>query len=100
MILINLSAGVVIGVLVVFMEISLSALIFSGELSQYFGAGIGMLLLGALISVLVAASFGGFNISVSLPQDVPAAIIAVMAANLIASPAMSSSTDAFATVVT
>ena len=99
MILINLSAGVVIGVLVVFMEISLSALIFSGELSQYFGAGIGMLLLGALISVLVAASFGGFNISVSLPQDVPAAIIAVMAANLVASPAMSSSTDAFATVV-
>lgn len=96
---VNLFAGCVIGVLVVFLEISLAALIFSGELSEFFGAGIGILLLGTLISLLVAVCFSGFKILVSLPQDVPAAIIAVLAATLVAQPAMGNPAEAFATVV-
>lgn len=96
---VNLFAGCVIGVLVVFLEISLAALIFSGELSEFFGAGIGILLLGTLISLLVAVCFSGFKISVSLPQDVPAAIIAVLAATLVAQPDIGNPAEAFATVV-
>lgn len=40
-----------------------------------------------------------FKISVSLPQDVPAAIIAVLAATLVAQPDIGNPAEAFATVV-
>lgn len=96
---INVLAGLVIGVLAVFLQISLAALIFSGELSSYFGAGIGILLIGGLISVSIATFFSCFNISINIPQDVPAAILALMAAALVAQSDNPVSFETFATVV-
>lgn len=95
----NVSAGLVIGVLVVFLQISLAALIFSGELSNYFGPGIGILLLGALISASIATFISCFNISINIPQDVPAAILAVMAAALVTQSGNTVTFETFATVV-
>ena len=96
---VNISAGLVVGVLVVFLQISLAALIFSAELNSYFGAGIGILLLGALVSMSIAIWFSEFNISINVPQDVPAAILAVMAATLVTQSGSGASIETFATVV-
>lgn len=97
---VNISAGVVTGILVVFLEISLAALIFSGDLTPYFGPGIGILLLGAALTVFLATCFSGFNIAVNIPQDVPAAIIAIMAASIVSNKTGPASFETFATVVT
>ena len=96
---VNISAGLVVGVLVVFLQISLAALIFSAELNSYFGAGIGILLLGALVSMSIAIWFSEFNISINVTQDVPAAILAVMAATLVTQSGSGASIETFATVV-
>ena len=40
----SLSAGLVIGILVIFIEISFAALIFSGDLAVFVAQGIGILL--------------------------------------------------------
>lgn len=96
---VNISAGLVIGVLVVFMQISLAALIFSGELSRYFGSGIGIMLLGAFITVSVTTLLSCFNTSINIPQDVPAAMLAVIAATIVTQSGGTASFETFATVV-
>lgn len=96
----NISAGLVTGVLVVFLEISLAALIFSGDLTPYFGAGIGILLLGAAVSALLSTCFSNFNIAVNIPQDVPAAIVAIMAVSIVNQTSGPVTFETFATVVT
>ena len=94
----DLLAGLVCGALIVFIEISLAALIFSGPLDEYFSKGIGIMLLGTLLSTIVAALFTRFKVAVSIPQDVPATILAILAAGL-AGSAMSGGAEHFATVV-
>ncbi|OED41859.1 hypothetical protein AB833_08450 [Chromatiales bacterium (ex Bugula neritina AB1)] len=56
-------------------------------------------MLGSLISGLVATYASGFSISVSIPQDVPAAILAIMAATIANESAQPASIETFATVV-
>lgn len=45
----NISAGLVVGILVVFIVASYAALIFSGDLDRFLAQGIGILLFGAFI---------------------------------------------------
>ncbi len=95
----DLMAGLVCGALVVFFEISLAALIFSGQLSDYFSAGIGIMLLGTLATTVIATVLSKFRISVCIPQDAPATILALLAAGLAGSTVVAGTYAGFATVV-
>ena len=52
----NLGAGLIIGLLQIFMALSFAALIFSGDLSGYLSQGIGLALVGTIISGLIIAA--------------------------------------------
>jgi SulP family sulfate permease len=76
----SITAGLVAAIITISLEISLAALIFSGELSQFLAGGIGLMLFGAFamgIAVALTTSLPGM---VGLPQDTPAAIMGLVAA--------------------
>lgn len=79
----NVTAGVLIGFLVISLEISFAALIFSGKLFPYVSTGIGFLLLGAFVLGLVVTLTSSFPGMIATPQDSPAAILAFMASALV-----------------
>ncbi|MGH2696627.1 MAG: SulP family inorganic anion transporter [Actinomycetota bacterium] len=91
-----LTAGGVAGVLEVVLATSLAALVFSGELAQHRGAGIGLALLGGAVVMLVIAVFSSLPFSVGSIQDTTATIIALLGARIAAAVPRE---DAFLTVV-
>ncbi len=95
----SLTAGLVAGILAVILEISFAALIFSGDLAQFTGRGIGLTLFGAFALLLVVALGSSFPAMVAIPQDTPAAILAIMAATLAAGMTSASPEEKYATVV-
>jgi CRP-like cAMP-binding protein len=96
----SLTAGIIVGIIVILVEISLAALIFSGELSRYVSSGIGFILLGTFVIGIVVALTSSFPGMVALPQDSPAAILALMATAIVGSlPASATSENLFFTVV-
>lgn len=89
-------AGMMIGVIVILIEISFAALIFSGELSGYVSSGIGLALFGAFVIGMVVALTSSFPGTIALPQDSPAAILALMATTIAGSmPASANSENLF-----
>ncbi|UCC51949.1 MAG: SLC26A/SulP transporter family protein [Anaerolineaceae bacterium] len=98
-ILSSLTVGLVIGMLVVFIAVSFAALIFSGELDQFVPQGVGILLFGAFIMgayVSLTSSLAG---AISLPQDPPNVILAVVAASIAATMTSATPERTLATVV-
>lgn len=80
--LLNLTAAVVSGVVGIMFSISLVALIFSGELSQYISIGVGIALLSAIVlrtTVALTSSFPGIIADI---DPLPAAIIALSATSI------------------
>jgi len=78
----GVTAGLVVGVIILTVAISLAALIFSGELAPFLSRGIGLFLFSALVmsvAVSVLSSLPGVTI---VPQDSPGALIAVGAAGI------------------
>ena len=75
----NIIAGLVVGLLVSTLSISLAALIFSGPMSPYVSRGIGIFLFGAVIISLTAFFIGTVRGITIGPQDSPAALIAAAA---------------------
>ena len=76
----SLAAGLVSGIIIISIEISLAALIFSGDLDQFLAGGIGLMLFGAFVvgvTVTLTTSLPGM---MAVPQDTPAAIMALVAA--------------------
>ena len=63
-------------------EISLAAYIFSGDLTPFLAGGIGVMLFGALVFGVVVALVTSLPGVVAVPQDTPAAILALMAAGI------------------
>ncbi len=92
-------AGLIISVLIICVAVSLAALIFAGDLSIYVPGGIGFLLFGSVVNGLVVAFLSSFENSVVLPQDAPAAIMAVVAIAISQSPQLSQPEEMLATVV-
>jgi sulfate permease, SulP family len=75
----SITAGLIAGIVTISLEISLAALIFSGDLDQFLAGGIGLMLFGAFavgITIALTTSLPGM---VGLPQDTPAAIMALIA---------------------
>ena len=76
----SLSAGLIVGLLQVFLALSFAALIFSGELSFAISTGIGLVLVGTILNGAIIALFTSLPGTVAGSQDVPAAITAVTVA--------------------
>lgn len=75
-----LTGGLILGVLEIFVELSLASLIFSGDLSPLLPAGVGLVLFGNLVIgsvVLFTTSIPG---TIAIPQDAPIALLAIIAA--------------------
>jgi len=81
----SLATGLVAGILEVPIEISFAALIFTGILTPYLSAGIGYMLMGAIILSLTSALLSALRGGLALPQDTSAVIIAAIAAGIAAS---------------
>jgi len=96
----SLSAGLVNGILIIILEISFAAMIFSGDLSGLVSRGIGLTLLGAFVICIVVALTSSLPGAVGLPQDGPAAILALIAAAIAANMISASEEEIFSTVVT
>ncbi|MFN2286654.1 MAG: SulP family inorganic anion transporter, partial [Anaerolineae bacterium] len=88
-----LTTGFIVALLDVFVEISLAVMIFSGDLSAYVSRGIGFALFGAMMLSFVSMTLTSFPGSVVLPQDSPAAILALMATSIAARLAVSTTIE-------
>lgn len=79
----SITAGLVAAIITISLEISLAALIFSGELSEFLAGGIGLMLFGAFAMGIVIALTTSLPGMVGLPQDTPAAIMGLVAAGIV-----------------
>jgi len=96
----SLTAGLIVGITVVSLEISLAALIFSGALAPFVARGIGFILFGAFAVLLIGAITSPIPGTMSVPQDTPAAILALVAAGITSAMPSTATLDAtFITVV-
>ncbi|HEX5839036.1 MAG TPA: SulP family inorganic anion transporter, partial [Anaerolineales bacterium] len=78
----SITAGLIASIITISLEISLAALIFSGDLGQFLAGGIGLMLFGAFvmgIAISLTTSLPGI---VGLPQDTPAVIMGLVAASV------------------
>jgi SulP family sulfate permease len=96
----SLIAGLVSGTIMILVEISLAALIFSGDLSAFVSNGIGITLFSSCVVGVVVALTSSFRGTVGVGQDIPAAILALTAAAITAvMPASASPEEKYATVI-
>jgi SulP family sulfate permease len=78
----SLTVGVLVSIMSIGTVVSLAALIFSGSLSQFLAGGIGLVLFGALVMGIVVAFTTSLPGMIAIPQDTPAAILALIAAGI------------------
>jgi SulP family sulfate permease len=78
----SITAGIIVAVIDLSIEISLAALIFSGNLSQFLARGIGLMLFGAFAIGIVTTLTTSLPGLIALPQDTPAAILALITASI------------------
>ena len=81
----SLIAGSVNGIICIISAMALSALVFIGPLTPYLPQGIGILLVASLIFALFSAFASKNPVILIAPQDIPIAILALMAATIIGS---------------
>jgi SulP family sulfate permease len=81
----GITAGILAGAIVVVIAVSFAALIFTGPLERHLPAGIGLALLGGLVTLFVIAVTSGFPATVGSVQDTTAAVMGLMAASIAAS---------------
>ena len=97
----SIVAGLISGLLTIIIEISLAALIFSGNLARFVSNGIGITLFGSFVIGIVVALTSSLRGAVAVAQDIPAAILAPVAAGIAASLASTAASPeaTYATVV-
>jgi sulfate permease, SulP family len=78
----TLTAGLVAGLLGIIVQISYAGLIFSGPLAGDVSRGIGLTLFGAFVMRIVVAVRSSLPAAMAGPQDIPAAILALVAADI------------------
>jgi sulfate permease, SulP family len=93
-----LSLGIVIGAINLPTVISFAILIYSGKLTPFAGAGIGIVLFGGLIIQLIIALTSSIPGIMGGPQDSPAAILGLMAATITAKMPNTTAESKFVTV--
>lgn len=80
----GLSAGLINAIILISVELSFAALIFSGDLSEFLPRGIGILLLGSFIVITFVSLTSSLVGMVGVPQDTPAALMALVTAGIAA----------------
>ena len=80
----SIISGLINGIILIVIAMALSALIFTGSLSEYLSQGIGILLFGFLIYAIFSIFTASYPINISTPQDIPVAIIALIATTVMA----------------
>jgi SulP family sulfate permease len=95
----SLAAGWIVGLMQLVLALSLGALIFAGEPPHFLAAGIGLALLASIIAGVITSLFTSLPGAVAGVQDVPAAILALIAASLLRNlPPDAGATEKFVTV--
>ncbi len=94
----GLIQGLILGTLLVIVEVSFANIIFSGPLASHATRAAGMCIFGAGALSLVTGMFSPFSCMVSLPQDIPVAILSIAAAAIVVAVPTASSEVLFATV--
>ena len=96
----GITSGLVTGLLEVIVAISFAALIFASELSVFVSNGIGLALIGAIVTGFAVALMSTLPGTIAGNQEAPSAILAVMAASIVAStPGDGTGIETFTTVV-
>ncbi len=95
----GLTAGLVAAIITISIETSLAALIWSGPLGSFLPGGIGLMLFGAFAIGIVVALSSSVPGIVSIPQDTPAAVLALIAGGIAAAMKSSGPRPVYATVV-
>ncbi len=95
----SITAGFIVAIIDVGMELSLAALIFSGDLSRFLARGIGLMLFGAVVMGVVAALTTSVPGLIAVPQDTPAAIMALVATGIALSMKTAAPDAVYATVL-
>ena len=80
----GLIAGTINAIVCIVSAMALAALIFTGPLAEYLSQGIGILLVGTVIFAVLSALTATYPLIFSAPQDIPIAILALMAATVAA----------------
>jgi sulfate permease, SulP family len=96
----SITAGLLATIVTISLEISLAALIFSGNLSQFVSKGIGLMLFGAFAMGIIVALTTSLPGTIGLPQDTPAAILALVTAGIATAMKNSQPQSIYVTVVT
>ncbi len=78
----GMTAGLVVGVVILTVTISLATLIFSGALAPFLSRGIGLFLFSALVMSIVVSLSSSLPGVTIVPQDSPGALVAVGAAGI------------------
>jgi SulP family sulfate permease len=95
----SLTAGLIAGVMEIGVQISLAAFIFSGDLSPFLANGIGLMLFGALVVGIVVGLTTSLPGMVGVPQDTPAALLALMGGGIALAMSIAPPEALFATVL-
>ena len=77
-----LSIGAVLGVLVIIFQISFAAIVFSGPMAPLAIHGIGLLLFGALVTVVITALTSNYKGIISFPMEVTISVVAIIGAGV------------------
>ena len=80
----GLIAGTINSIVCIVSAMALAALIFTGPLAEYLPQGIGILLMGTAIFAVLSALTATYPLIFSAPQDIPIAILALMATTVAA----------------
>ena len=78
----SLTVGLLVSIMSMGTIVSLAAFIFSGSLSPFLAGGIGLVLFGALVMGIVVALTTSLPGMIAIPQDTPAAILALVASGI------------------
>ena len=73
-------SGLMVGAISIISSVSFAALVFAGPLSVHLGYGLNVALTTAVVTGLILALGSSCPIAISLPQDRPAPILAIMVA--------------------
>lgn len=94
-----LTAGLVVGAILTFFNVSLTALICQGVLKPHLAAGVSMVLSGTVVLVLATSVLSSLTSAISVPQEIPIGILAILAADIAAHLNSAPTDHVFATVL-
>jgi SulP family sulfate permease len=93
-----LLVAIIVGGTSIIINVSLAAIIYQGELARFLDRGIALTLTGAVVMAVVGAFAFGYRGTICQPQDAPAIILALAAANVAGAAADPAAERTFSTV--